>query len=240
MKLAVAHARAITLELLRHPAYVVPTLGFPAMFFLFFATEDVDPNVRMAGFAGFAVIGVAFFQFGVGIAAERESAWERYLRTLPVTAVVRLGARLLSAAVFAAGSAVVLVAAATASTKVSLPPSRWCELGCVLLAGIVPFSLLGIALGYWAPARGALPIANILYLGLAYSGGLWFSPAHLPAAIARISPVLPTRALADALAEPAHGGGFPWRAWLALAGFSVVFAIFALAGYRRDEGRRFR
>ena len=33
---------------------------------------------------GFAVIGVAFFQFGVGIAVDRASPWEAYLRTLPV------------------------------------------------------------------------------------------------------------------------------------------------------------
>jgi ABC-2 type transport system permease protein len=61
----------MTLELLRHPAYVVPTIGFPAIFFLFFAGSGGSPNVRMAGFAGFAAIDVAFFQFGVGIATER-------------------------------------------------------------------------------------------------------------------------------------------------------------------------
>jgi len=36
--LAVAHARALTVELARHPAYVVPTIAFPAVFFVFFAT----------------------------------------------------------------------------------------------------------------------------------------------------------------------------------------------------------
>ena len=35
--LAAAYARATTVELLRHPGYVIPTLVFPAMFFLFFA-----------------------------------------------------------------------------------------------------------------------------------------------------------------------------------------------------------
>lgn len=240
MTLAFAHTRAMTLELLRHPAYVVPTVAFPAVFFLFFATADDDPNQRMATFAGFAAIGVAFFQFGVGIATERESAWERYVRTLPVSALTRLTARVLSAAIFATAAAALLVAVATASTRVDLPAVRWAELAAVLVVGTVPFACLGIALGYWAPARGALPIANLLYLGLSYAGGLWFAPKHLPSAVAGISRFLPTRALADALSEPAHGGAPPWLSWLALAGFSLLFGVLALIGYHRDEGRRFR
>ena len=37
MRLVVLHARALTVELGRHPAYVVPTLLFPAAFFIVFA-----------------------------------------------------------------------------------------------------------------------------------------------------------------------------------------------------------
>ena len=66
-------------ELGRYPAYVVPTLVFPSVFFLFFAAPagSQGANVRMATFAGFAALGVAFFQFGVGIAVERGSPWEK-------------------------------------------------------------------------------------------------------------------------------------------------------------------
>lgn len=240
MRLALAHARAMTLELLRHPAYVVPTLAFPTVFFLFFAGSEVDADLRMATFAGFAAIGVAFFQFGVGIANERASPWERYLRTLPVAAPVRLLSRTMSAAVFALGAAAVLIAVAVAATPVDLSAPRWVELGAILAVGSAPFALLGIALGYWAPVRGALPIANLLYLGLSYAGGLWFSPEHLPPFVARISPFLPTRALADSLAAPATGGTLPWRSCAALAGYSLLFAALALLGYRRDEGIRYR
>lgn len=242
MKLVGAHARAMTLELLRHPAYIVPTLLFPAVFFLFFASSAprAEANLRMAGFAGFAMIGVAFFQFGVGIAAERASPWERYLRTLPVSVSIRMLARLASAALFAAGAGMVLIATAIATTSVSLSWSRWCVLLAALLAGTAPFALLGIALGYWAPARGALPIANLLYLGLSYAGGLWFSTAHLPGWLARISSGLPTRALSDALGAAVGGGVVPGYDIARLAGFAALFAAVGLLGYRRDQGRRYR
>jgi ABC-2 type transport system permease protein len=242
MRLVAVHARAITVELLRHPAYVVPTLALPTVFFLFFALPGPAEaaSVRMATFAGFAAIGVAFFQFGVGIAAERASPWEAYLRTLPVAPRVRMLARLLSAAIFAAGAAGLLIIVAVAATPASLAGAGWAELAAVLTVGIAPFALLGIALGYWAPPRAALPIANLLYVGLSYAGGLWFQPHLLPATVQAVSPWLPTRALADALTAAAAGDSPAWRSWLALVLFAGGFALLAGRGYRRDEGRRYR
>jgi ABC-2 type transport system permease protein len=242
MMLAFGHARAMTVELARHPAYLVPTLAFPAVFFLFFAAPGgrADADVRMATFAGFAAIGVAFFQFGVGIAAERASPWEAYLRTLPVSSSVRLAARVLSAAVFAAASAAVVAVVAAAVTPVALAPVEWVELAAALVVGTAPFALLGVAIGYWAPPRAALPLANLIYLVLSYAGGLWFRPERLPAPVERVSRLLPTRALADVLAAPAVGSAPPWRPWIALFGFAAAFGALAAWGYRRDEGRRYR
>ena len=84
------------------PAFSVPTLGFPALFFLLFVAprSDADPNLLLASFAGFALLAVAFFQFGVGIASERESPWERFVRTLPLRPGIRFAARSLSAVLF--------------------------------------------------------------------------------------------------------------------------------------------
>ncbi len=241
MRLTVAHARAMTLELVRFPAYVVPTLLLPSVFFLFFVSPGASgpATARMATFAGFAVIGVAFFQFGVGIAADRASPWEAYLRTLPVGPGPRLLARLLSAAVFAVATAALLVLTALVVSTAALSPTRWVGLSIALLLGTIPFAFLGIALGYWAPAKAALPLANLLYLVLAYAGGLWTRPSALPDAVRQVSRFLPTRALSDGLVTAVVGGRIDWGAWTALAFFSALFAALAVAGYRRDEGRRF-
>jgi ABC-2 type transport system permease protein len=242
MRLAALHAKTTTLVLLRYPGFSVPTVLFPAMFFLFFASpaRGHAADYALCSFAAFAVIGVAFFQFGVGIAAERASPWELYLRTLPVSPGTRIVARLLSAAVFAGAAAVLVVAAALLSTDASLPPLRWLDLAVVLALGIVPFALLGIALGYWASPKAALPVANVLYLGLSYAGGLWIRPSGLPDPVAAVSSYLPTRRLANVLLGIVAGSPWPLRDWLALAGFSGLFATAAVIGYRRDEGRRFR
>ena len=241
MRLTFLYARAMTLELLRYPAFSVPTLAFPGLFFLLFVAsrDDRYATLLVASFAGFAFLAVAFFQFGVGIAAERETPWERFLRTLPVRTTVRFAARMLSGTVFGLASAAVVVVLGVATTDAHLRPVRWGALVLALVVGAVPFALLGIALGYWASPRGALPVANILYLVLAFAGGLWTTPANLPTSVASVSPLIPTRQFGNVLWGATEGRLWRPRDWLLLLGWSAVFAALAAWGYRRDEGRRY-
>jgi ABC-2 type transport system permease protein len=245
MRLLLAHAKANTLELLRHPAFSVPTLLFPAMFFLFFVAtrselSDQRADLFVASFVGFAVLGVAFFQFGVGIAVDRTSPWETYLRSLPITLRVRFGARIVSALQFGLASAVAVVVTAVLTTSAGLPPGRWLLLGAAALAGSIPFSLMGIALGYWASPRGALPIANVLYLALAFAGGLWTAGGRTSSGADDVAAFLPTRQFAEVLWGATSGDIWRPGAWLALLAWATVFAALARWGYLRDEGERFR
>jgi ABC-2 type transport system permease protein len=242
MRLAILHARATTVELVRLPAYVVPTLGFPTMFFLFFAASygDTHATILTAQFAAFAILGVAFFQFGVGIASDRASPWDAYVRTLPVTPLARFSGRIMSALLFGGASAVVLVVVALAVTPAELEARQWAELSLTLLLGAVPFALLGIALGYVASPRAALPIANVAYLGLSFLGGLWMDPANVPGFVGPIAPFLPTGAFADTLAGVVYDQPGQLQAWATLAAYTLGFGALAVWGYRRDEGQRFR
>jgi ABC-2 type transport system permease protein len=242
MRLVCVHAWAQTLELLRYPAASVPTLCLPALFFLFFGLSRPAAlaSLTMASYAAFAVLGVAFFQFGVGIAADRISPWERYLRTLPVGVPTRFGARFLSALAFGLGAAGVVILVAVATTPVALTVGEWCLLVATLILGAIPFALLGIAIGYWAAPKAALPLANVLYLALAYAGGLWTAPHTLPRAVERIAPVLPTRAWNELLWAASGATPVPGEAVLELCLATAAFAVLAAAGYRRDEGQSYR
>lgn len=242
MRLALLHARMTLLGLARYPTFAVPTLLLPTLFFVLFGLPDsnVSHAVITASFTAYAVFTVVFFLFGVGIAGERESAWEAYLRTLPVRVRSRFAGRVFAASAFAGMGATLLLATASAAGYADLGRTAWLRFLLALLAGAVPLSFLGIALGYWVPAKGALPVANVLYLGFAYAGGLWTGPRGLPHAAERVSAFLPTRQWAELL-WPAVSGQ-PWQTahWLALLGFTVGFAALAAWGYRRDEGQRFR
>ena len=100
--------------------------------------------------------------------------------------------------------------------------------------------MLGVAVAYWTSPKSALPVANILYMLLAYAGGLWTGPSGLPHVVARLSPYTPTRQWGDVLWPTVAGTAWGWRHWLALLGYTAAFGALAAWGYRRDEGQRFR
>src|SRR5581483_4016379 len=96
-----------------------------------------------------------------------------------------------------------------------------------LLAGSLPFVVLGLAIAYWASPKSALPAANLLYMLLAYAGGLWTGPGDLPRMIRALSPYTPTRQWGDVLWAAVAGA--PWRTshWLLLAAYAAGFGALA-------------
>ncbi len=186
----------------------------------------------------FAIAGVTFYQFGVGIAAERGRPWERYLRTLPVPPLVRFGARIVTAVLFGLMTAAAVALTARALTPIDLSASQWLLVAFYGIVGGVPFVLAGISIGYWSSPRAAVPLATAFNLLLAYAGGLWMPPEYLPGIVQRISPYLPTRQFADLLwSVPGNAHAGPALAGLAI--FTVIFGIVATIGYRRDERKRY-
>jgi len=243
-----AHFKDQMLQHLRAPGYLIPTLAMPALFFFLFQGEGestVGNTFTMASYAMWAILAVAFFQFGVGIASERSTPWERFLRTLPLPPLLRLAGRLLAAMVFAILSAAIVVAVAYLTTPISVDADRWIPLTTALLVGGVTMAFAGIAIGYWFSAKAAQPVATMAWLLLAYLGGLWAAPNNLPAWTENISPFLPTRlwgeitwpaVLGDTTTTPTTAS---LTDWLGLAAYAILFAALAVWGYRRDEGTKY-
>ncbi|MBL4597940.1 MAG: ABC transporter permease [Rhizobiaceae bacterium] len=228
-------------SLIRLPAYWVPTLLFPVMFFAMFGAGSSGPaaDYRMASFVVYGVISIAFYQFGVSIAQERESHWERYRRTLPGATGPRMASQLISALAFALTTASLVIITAF---FLSTPTIGFTSIIALLVAALlvaVPFTFLGIALGYWTTAKSAVAIANLIYLPLAYAGSLWMPPDRLPPAIAEISHFTPTRHAAEIVWAIVGGRTVPNESIAWLIGFSLIFATLAYFGYQRDERQRY-
>jgi ABC-2 type transport system permease protein len=242
-RIAWAHARIAILDLIRSPGYVVPTVVFPAMFFAIFALPAARRDSQTAAyvtlsFMAWAIVGVTLYQFGVGIAADRGRPWERFLRVLPAGALVRLFARIVCALAFGALAAGCVAILALAATPLHLSATAWLAAGTFCLLAGVPFVLIGTAIGYWCAARAAVPIATACNLLLAYAGGLWMPPGELPGMVRTISPFLPTRQFGELLwsvATPANRLGPA----LGLCAYAAIFGALTIAGYRRDEHRRY-
>jgi ABC-2 type transport system permease protein len=243
MTLVRAHTKIEFLDLIRWPGYVVPTVVFPAMFYVLFDLPFARTRAQIAdatalAFIVFAIVGVTLYQFGVGIAQERGRPWERYVRTLPAPAVVRFSARIVTALIFGLLTAAVVALVARVLTPIDLSAAQWLRVLISCIAGGVPFVLIGIAIGYWVSARAAVPVATACNLLLAYAGGLWMPPQYLPSFVQSISPYLPTRQFADLLWSVTGQAG-AMRALGGLALYTLLFGLLAVAGYRRDERKRY-
>lgn len=243
VRLLGVHAASMSRELLRIPAFAIPTIVFPAMFYTIFGLPYAHQTAAIAddvlcAFVAFALIGVTLFQFGVGMALERGRPWERYIRTLPVSFDTRLAARVLVAIPFGLVAAGLVALIARVFSPVSFTGWQWLALLAYAAVGAVPFVLIGIAIAYWVAPRAALPVTNIIYLLCSFAGGLWIPPQALPHVAAAISPWLPTRQYADLLWSIGDGSG-RLNALLGLAIYSLVFTVVAAIGYRRDERARY-
>jgi hypothetical protein len=140
--------RAETANLARYPAQC--QIVFPAILLLVLGRqfERGEPDRLLAGFAATALLTVAFFQFGVGIATSRTTPWEAYLRTLPAAPTTRLVGRVLAALVFATATVSTVALVAFTVYRVDMPAWR---LGALALASLL------LALG-GAPAQDQLAI----------------------------------------------------------------------------------
>lgn len=244
MNLILAQYKASVLSLSRNPGYFIGSMVFPAVFFLFFvpssAPSTLEANFAMGSFMIFAMMGAFFFGFAVGIANDRASAWAVYERTLPGSPYVRLVSRVLNGFTFAGGAVVVMALVAHLTTPAHLSVAAWGRLALALLAGAIPISLLGFAIGYFASPKGAGTLAQLFYLPLSFVGGLWVPPQHLPEVVQKISPFTPTRHWGELVWQAVTGEAWRAQDFLSLAVFALLFGAISLWGYRRDEGQRFR
>jgi ABC-2 type transport system permease protein len=237
------------LKLLRMPAYAVPTIAFPLVFYLLFGVAMAEKTARgfdvarylLATYGSFGVMGVALFGFGVGVAVERGQGWMLFKRASPMPPLAYFAGKLATCLVFSAVLVALLFTLGATAGGVRQPIETWLSLAGVLVAGAVPFGAFGLALGYWAGPNSAPATVNLIYLPAALASGMWFPINMLPDFLQRLAPWLPSYHYAQlALGRIGFGRGEPAARSLAvLAAFAAVSLLLAWTGYRRDEGKTF-
>ncbi len=245
MSLALTHARFHLLEARRIPVALIGSAFFPAASMLFFVVPFVGDDAVGATYATasmltFTVMTANLFQYGIGVATDRDQPWGPYLRTLPAGPLPSFAGRILAGltAMFLSLVPVLLIAALLTPARVS-PAGLAAGAGALVVAA-VPFTLMGLAIGYALPAKAAIVVAQVLFLPLAFGGGLLTGgPGNEPGFIAAVAPYLPTRGAVELMW--AAIGDFPPNpvSVTALLAWTVALLGVAVRAYRRDEGRRF-
>ena len=230
-------AKCEFLRMLREPAFGVPVVAFPAMFYLLFGVvlnkgSAGAAQYLLATYGAFGVIGAAMFGFGVTIAMDREKGYLRLKRTLAVPPGALLLAKTAMAALFAAIISLLLAVLAVTLGGVSLAPWQWATLLAVNVLGVLPFAAIGMFFGSLVGGNAAPALLNVLYLPMAFLSGLWLPLAMLPAFLAKIAPAWPAYHLGQlALKVVGHDQGAP--AWLHLLALALVTVVFFALAQRR-------
>ena len=240
-------ARYELLRLVRMPAYALPTLAFPAGFYLFFGVamghQQVSPDMSLAKYllatyGAFGVVSAALFGFGVSVAIERGQGWLMLKRASPMPIASYFLAKLANALVFSLVVSLLLCVLGVTLGGVRLDIGTLCSLVAVLVAGALPFCALGLAIGTLAGPNSAPTIVNCINLPLAILGGLWIPLQALPPTLANIAVFLPTYHFGQlALATIGGGAGSPPVHIAVLAGYTALFLALAAYGWKRDEGK---
>ncbi|KAA2284207.1 ABC transporter permease [Arenimonas fontis] len=230
------------LRLLRTPAFSVPTLLFPAVFYGLFGIVlpgsygSLDKaTYLLATFGVFGVIGPALFGFGVGMAIEREQGWLELKRVSPMPPGAYFFAKIATGLLFALAVLLLLSTLGFAFGNVKLGLGRWLLLVATLLLGTLPFSALGLFVGALVRGQAAVAVVNLVYLPMAVLSGLWIPLFAFPAILQKLAVVWPAWHLAQ-LALGVAGQGSTANAVghvLVLLAWTVVFLSLAARRLRR-------
>ncbi len=244
LTLIAKHAYYLTLENLRQPMYVISTVVFPSLFFWFFgipnAPDEDGLAMLTASFCAFGVLSVVLFQFGIGIANDRESTWYSYLRILPGPRGLQMSSRILSGFLFACLSVAGVLMTAKIFGELNFQNYLWLQFAVVLLLGAIPFSCLGLLLGLLVSARSATPVLNLVYLTLSFAGGLWMPPEVLPKLVREISTYLPSRIYGELLWASVLNRPLENHEGLGLAAYGLGFFLILAVALHREEDKTFR
>lgn len=234
-------------RLWRQPAFSMPSIALPLMFFTLFGLPRIGEEIAgvaagpylLATFGAVSMTSVMLFSFGVGVAAERGGKIDVLMRAAPLPPSIHLAARVLTALAFGVIILSILFAyGGVAGVRQSLP--QWLLMGVCLLFGALPFLAAGYAIGHAVSASAAAPIVNLVWAPLSFGSGLFVPLPFLPPVIQAVAPYLPSYRYAQLVLGSVGKGSEPFLACVVwLLAYGVLFTAFALWATRTDQRRKF-
>jgi ABC-2 type transport system permease protein len=226
------------LRVLRTPAFAIPSLAFPVVFYVLFALVlpgqwggYQKATYLLATYGVFGVIGPSLFGFGVGLAIERERGWLELKRVSPMPTFVYFLAKISMSLVFAFAVLCLLTVAAVGFGGVRIAPLVWLQLVATLLLGTLPFCALGLWIGTLVKGQAAVAVVNLVYLPMSVLSGLWIPLFAFPAVLQKLAVAWPSWHLAQmalGVVGQVQDVAYPLHALVLLATTAVFLALAAL------------
>ncbi|RMH40243.1 MAG: ABC transporter permease [Gammaproteobacteria bacterium] len=250
-RVLISESRFEILKTMRQPGFVIPSLAFPMMFYLFFGIifnrngmGSQMPVYMMATYGTFGVIGPSLFSFGVGVAVEKSQGWFDLKQASPIPPLLYIIARIVLAMAFSLAILIGLYSIGALLGDVVLHRTQWLLLTLTLLLGAIPFCLFGLFIGLRFKAQSAPAIVNLIYLPSAFFSGLWIPIMLFPDYLQKLANLLPPYHLAQLVLHIISGDDSARAAFtngqsvsyhlILLAGYTLLFGWMAIRSYQKE------
>jgi ABC-2 type transport system permease protein len=233
---------------LRLRVYSVSVISFPLMFYVLFglvlnAKQAIAgtsvPIYLIASYGTFGVMGASLFGTAAGLASDRGLGWLQVKRASPMPPFAYFTAKVLVSMTFSAIVVLLLILLGVCFGGVRFPLGEMSKLVATLVVGSMPFSAMGLAVGYFAGPNSAPPTINLIYLPMSFCSGLWVPYMFLPKIVQKIALALPPYHLSQLALGVVGAGSHQSTAahWEVLVAFTMICLGVARIGFQRDQGK---
>jgi ABC-2 type transport system permease protein len=223
--------------------FLVSSLAFPLV--LYFTVGVPNRHNTFDGIAfpvyfmtATATLGtmIAVVSSGARIAVERSLGWTRQIRTTPLTARAYFSAKVLCGYLMAI-LVIALLGLAGTVLGVRLSPGEWLTVIGLLLAGLVPFVVIGILLGHLLRPDSLGPAVGGVVTLFALVGGAYGFQLATSGATFQVMKALPSYWLVQAGKTALAGHSWPAEAWIVIATWTAILVPAAVVVFKRDTSR---
>ena len=239
---ALTYARYDMRRLYRNRRFLIFTVAFPLVLFLFIATSNKNVVVEGIPFPVYYLTGMvawgtmnAVSAGGGIIALERAVGWTRQLRITPLPVSAYMATKVASGYALACLTIVVLYIAAV-SVPVHLTTGGWLLMTGLVLVGLLPFAALGIFLGHSLTPDSMGPAIGVISGIFALLGGAWF-PLSTSGTLYDVTKLLPSYWLVQAGRAGLTHQAWPIEGWVVIFVWTAGLTALAVMAYRRDTGK---
>lgn len=221
-------------------------LGFPVIFFIVFSGmqefDDPETKVRVVkdmliSMTAFSSISFALFSLPISIKEDEKNNYLHILNNSPVKISEYYLARFIRLIITFIISIVAVFVIGHIVRDVNMTAREWIMSAVLMLIGSITFLGMGLLLSLIKSEEKLSLLANILYLGLAMLGGLWWPTYLFPEWLQNISKLTPTYYLLEFVNNYIKEDIFSYKALAILLAYSVACIIATLVIKNRRESK---
>jgi ABC-2 type transport system permease protein len=237
MKNTFALARAEVGRLRRNKRYAIFTLLLPVILYVVIGPQVKGQHAYGVGYAAYYMIAMASVGAFSGaltgnaqrISVERKDGWIRQLRLTALPANAYVVGKIVASMAVTVPSVVIVLLLGRLVGGVHLELWKWFAIFGVIWLGSLPFTALGVALGYRYMPDTVQPIAMVVYLVMSVLGGLWFAVSGF---LEKVAKFIPTYQITRVGTDILSGQSIPMTAFVVILAWFALFLALAIVSVR--------